>query len=99
MLRLTPSQPRYHLPPVVQRAQPAAPNLVGKISLMEKRHLLTRKPHPEDGRAIGLYLTAAGNQMMQQAENAATEIELEISSKLTVAEKKTFLRLLGKVYF
>ena len=74
------------------------PNLVGKISVMEKRDLLTRVPHPDDGRAIGLHLTAAGNQMMQQAENTATQLELDVSSKLTAAEAKTLLRLLQKVY-
>ena len=74
------------------------PNLVGKISLMEKRDLLTRLPHPDDGRAIGLHLTEAGNQMMQQAEDTATQLELDISSKLTAAETKTLLRLLQKVY-
>ena len=74
------------------------PNLVGKISLMEKRDLLQRKPHPDDGRAIGLHVTAAGSQMMQQAENTATELELEVTSKLTAAEVKTLLRLLQKVY-
>jgi DNA-binding MarR family transcriptional regulator len=28
------------------------PNLVGKISSMEKRDLLARKPHPQDRRAV-----------------------------------------------
>ena len=74
------------------------PNLVGKISLMEKRDLLMRKPHPDDGRAIGLHLTIAGNRMMQQAEITATQLELDVSSKLNVAEAKTLLRLLQKVY-
>ena len=74
------------------------PNLVGKISLMEKRDLLTRKPHPDDGRAIGLHLTTAGSRMMQQAENNATQLELDVSSKLSAAEVKTLLRLLQKVY-
>ena len=74
------------------------PNLVGKISLMEKRDLLTRKPHPDDRRAIGLHLTIAGNRMMQQAEITATQLELDVSSKLNVAEAKTLLRLLQKVY-
>ena len=74
------------------------PNLVGKISLMEKRDLLTRAPHPDDGRAIGLHLTEAGNQMMQQAEATATQLELDVSSKLSAAEAKTLLRLLQKVY-
>ena len=74
------------------------PNLVGKISLMEKRELLMRKPHPDDGRAIGLHLTIAGNRMMQQAEITATQLELDVSSKLNAAEAKTLLRLLQKVY-
>jgi len=74
------------------------PNLVGKISMMEKRDLLTRKPHPDDGRAIGLHLTVAGSQMMQQAENTATQLELDVSNKLTAAESKTLRRLLQKVY-
>ena len=74
------------------------PNLVGKISLMEKRDLLTRVPHPDDGRAIGLHLTTAGSRTMQQAEATATELELDVSSKLSAAEAKTLLRLLQKVY-
>ena len=74
------------------------PNLVGKISLMEKRDLLMRNPHPDDGRAIGLHLTTAGSRMMQQAEITATQLELDVSSKLNAAEAKTLLRLLQKVY-
>ena len=74
------------------------PNLVGKISLMQKRDLLQRLPHPDDGRALGLYLTAAGSQMMQDAETTATQTESDVGNKLTDAELKTLLRLLQKVY-
>ncbi len=93
----------HHNPGVTSRQLCSAlnllpPNLVGKISLMEKRELLVRRPHPEDGRAIGLHLTDAGSQMMIEAENTATELELDVSSKLTAAEAKTLLRLLQKVY-
>ena len=93
----------HHNPGITSRQLCSAlnllpPNLVGKISLMEKRKLLSRKPHPDDGRAIGLHLTDVGMQMMQQAENTATQVELEVSSKLTTAETKTLLRLLQKVY-
>lgn len=75
------------------------PNLVGKINAMEKRSLLARLPHPDDGRAIGLYLTDAGKQLMVQAEKTASELELDAASSLSAAEKKTLLRLLHKVYF
>ena len=74
------------------------PNLVGKITLMEKRDLLVRKPHPDDGRAIGLHLTAVGSQVMQRAEVTATELENDVSRKLTATEAKTLLKLLQKVY-
>jgi len=75
------------------------PDLVGKISLMEKRDLLQRKTNPDDGRAIGLTLSVAGSQMMPDAKNTATESEQEVSSKLTGAEAKNSLRLLQNVYF
>lgn len=74
------------------------PNLVGKINAMEKRDLLARSPHPDDGRAIGLYLKDAGQQLMAQAEKTATELELDAASRLSAAEKRTLLRLLQKVY-
>jgi DNA-binding MarR family transcriptional regulator len=75
------------------------PNLVGKINAIEKRKLLARLPHPDDGRAIGLYLTDAGQHMMVQAEKTATELEQDAASRLSSAEKKTLLKLLQKVYF
>ena len=74
------------------------PNLVGKITQMEKRDLLLRQPHPEDGRAIGLHLTAAGSELMQRAEGTATALEADVSQKLSPTEAKTLLALLQKVY-
>ena len=71
----------------------------GKINAMEKRKLLARLPHPDDGRALGLYLTDAGQHMMVRAEKTATELEQDAASRLSSAEKKTLLKLLQKVYF
>lgn len=74
------------------------PNLVGKISNMEERKLVARKPHPQDGRAVGLYLTQTGAKLMVDAERTASDLEMESGSRLSAAEKKTLLRLLQKVY-
>jgi DNA-binding MarR family transcriptional regulator len=74
------------------------PNLVGKIGALEKRGLLLRQPHPQDGRALGLHLTPAGRQLMAQAEVAALELERQVASALTPAEHRSLLRLLQKVY-
>jgi DNA-binding MarR family transcriptional regulator len=74
------------------------PNLVGMVNALEKRELIVRKPHPRDGRAMGLHLTPAGQKLVQGAERTAAELEAEVASRLTPAEGKTLLRLLRKIY-
>ena len=74
------------------------PNLVGMINALEQRQLITRKPHPRDGRAVGLHLTAAGQKLMRGAERTAVELEAEASARLSPSETKTLIRLLKKIY-
>ena len=74
------------------------PNLVGMINTLEKRELVERKPHPRDGRAMGLHLTAAGQKLMRDAEKTAAALEAEVAARLTPGELKTLIRLLQKVY-
>jgi DNA-binding MarR family transcriptional regulator len=74
------------------------PNLVGMINALAQRGLIERQPHPRDGRAFGLHLTAEGEALMQQAEGTASELELEAASRLSASERQTLIRLLRKVY-
>lgn len=74
------------------------PNLVGKIDGFVKNGWLQRQPHPADGRAFGLSLTAEGTQLMRQAELTASQLEDAATARLTGAERKTLLRLLQKIY-
>ncbi|MBK8070719.1 MAG: MarR family transcriptional regulator [Ramlibacter sp.] len=74
------------------------PNLVGMVNALEKRGLVHRKPHPRDGRAMGLHLSAAGHKLMRDAERTASELEAEVASRLTPGETRTLLRLLKKIY-
>jgi DNA-binding MarR family transcriptional regulator len=74
------------------------PNLVGLIQSLESRGLIERQPHPHDGRAVGLHATPKGLALMQQAEQTASDLELEKTAKLTPAERKTLLTLLQKIY-
>ena len=74
------------------------PNLVGLISGLERRGLIERRPHPSDGRAMGVHLTAAGAELTAQAEQTAAQLELDATDKLTATERKTLIRLLQKVY-
>ena len=74
------------------------PNLVGLVAALEKRGLLERRPHPSDGRAMGLYLTQNGEALTAEAEQAVAQLEVDATAKLTTSERKTLIRLLQKVY-
>jgi DNA-binding MarR family transcriptional regulator len=74
------------------------PNLVGLIQSLEARGLIERKPHPHDGRAVGLHPTAQGKTLMEQAEETATALEIEKTARLTATQRKTLLDLLQKIY-
>lgn len=93
----------YHNPGITSRQLCAAlsilpPNLVALINGLQKRGLITKRPHPNDGRAIGLYATPQGETLMAQAELDAANLEVAAGSRLTAAERKTLIRLLQKVY-
>lgn len=74
------------------------PNLVSLIAAMDSRGLIERRPHPHDGRAIGLHLTAAGEALVRDAERTVMELELETSARLSARERETLIRLLQKIY-
>ena len=74
------------------------PNLVGMINALQKRSLITRRPHPHDGRAMGLHLTAPGQALVLQAERTASELERQATAGLSAAERKTLIQLLRKIY-
>ena len=93
----------HHNPGVTSRQLCASlnilpPNLVGLIQSLESRGLIERKPHPTDGRAVGLHPTDKGVSLMQQAEVTAYELEIDASSKLTAHQRQTLVQLLQKIY-
>jgi DNA-binding MarR family transcriptional regulator len=93
----------HHNPGVTSRQLCASlsilpPNLVGLIQSLESRGLIDRKPHPTDGRAVGLHPTDKGVTLMLQAEVTAFELEIDASSKLTAKQRQTLVQLLQKIY-
>jgi len=74
------------------------PNLVGIIKQLESRGLVERLVHPTDGRAQGLYLTAAGQALTAEAEATVIAAEDRASGRLTDAERRTLTTLLQKIY-
>ncbi len=92
-----------HNPGITSRQLCAAlnilpPNLVVILKQFEKRGLIARKPHPTDGRAIGLSLTDKGDTLVAAAEEVSAASDLSSTHSLTAAERKTLTRLLQKIY-
>ena len=74
------------------------PNLVAMVGTLDKRGLIKRTPHRSDGRAMSLYLTRQGEQLMREAEKTAAHLEREATTRLNAVERATLIRLLQKVY-
>ncbi|MDQ0589315.1 MarR family winged helix-turn-helix transcriptional regulator [Variovorax paradoxus] len=74
------------------------PNLVSLVATLDSRGLIERKPHPHDGRAVGLHLTEAGEHLVREAEQTVTQLEADASARLTARERETLIRLLQKIY-
>jgi len=74
------------------------PNLVSLVATLDGRGLIERKPHPHDGRAVGLHLTEAGEKLIREAEQTVTQLEADASARLTARERETLIRLLQKMY-
>jgi len=92
-----------HNPGITSRQLCAAlgilpPNLVRLVADMDKRGLILRKPHPTDGRAIGLHLAPEGKKMMRDAEAAALALEDSVAADLSLAERQTLMQLLQRIY-
>jgi DNA-binding MarR family transcriptional regulator len=92
-----------HNPGITSRQLCAAlnilpPNLVGLVQSLDKRGLITRVPHPHDGRATGLHPTHDGAALMSEAEKTASQLEEDVTQRLTPNERQTLLRLLQKIY-
>jgi DNA-binding MarR family transcriptional regulator len=74
------------------------PNMVGMIDALARRGFLERRPHPRDGRATGLYLTAAGRELVDTAEPQLKSSEEKAVAHLSEAEQAQLMQLLQKLY-
>jgi DNA-binding MarR family transcriptional regulator len=74
------------------------PNLVSLVATLDSRGLIERRPHPHDGRAVGLHLTSDGEALIREAEQAVVQLEADASAKLSTRERETLIKLLQKIY-
>ncbi len=98
VLALTGRNPGITASQLCQILDLQSPNLVGLVKQLQDRALIERRPHPTDGRAMGLHLTLGGRQLLEQASALAQAADEEASTLLTPDERQTLARLLHKIY-
>ena len=74
------------------------PNMVGMIDALARRGFLSKRPHPRDGRATGLYLTGSGQELVGNAEAQLKDSEAKAVAHLSEAERTQLMALLQKLY-
>jgi DNA-binding MarR family transcriptional regulator len=74
------------------------PNLVRLLGRLDERVLVLREAHPDDGRALGLKLSAAGEALLRAAEATAAQLEIDATSTLSPAERAQLIALLQRIY-
>jgi DNA-binding MarR family transcriptional regulator len=70
--------------------------MVGLVDTLEERRLIERR-RGEDRRTNGLWLTRAGRALLARALRAIARHERRIAARLSAAERRQLLALLGKI--
>lgn len=74
------------------------PNMAVMIDSLVQRSYVQRRPHPSDGRATGIYLTAEAQELMTRAQPQLKADEEHAIAHLSEGEQKLLLELLRKLY-
>jgi DNA-binding MarR family transcriptional regulator len=80
--------PALRLPP---------PHVTTLLDRLEGRGLLARRRHPDDGRAVQVLLTAAGQALAEQARGLSATMEDGLDAALSPAERTRLRALLLKL--
>ena len=74
----------------------STPTVSISVRQLEKSELIARKPHPEDGRAVQLFLTSKGEEVYQNARGFHRQKFEKLLSGLKPEEREILVSLLEK---
>lgn len=67
------------------------------VRALEQRQLITRRPDPSDARQVLVTLTATGDSVLDQLDAVMNEVQEEVLTALTRAQRHALLDLLGQL--
>ncbi len=80
---------------LARRLERAVPTVSVEVRHLEDAGLVARRPHPQDGRAVQVFLTSEGRALYERVQRARRDTLARLLSGLTSEERTTLLRLLG----
>ena len=83
---------------LAQRLHMDRATTMGIVNRLQNRHYLRRGPSPQDRRRKTLYLTEAGEAMLQRARECIWEHERWLKSRFTKREIQTLMSLLDRIH-
>ena len=82
---------------LVERVYSDANTIAGMLARLEKRKLIRRQPHAEDGRARCVFLTTLGRRTQQKLVEVARPMHAALEAQFTRQELDLLRELLGRV--
>jgi DNA-binding MarR family transcriptional regulator len=67
------------------------------LTLLESKGLVTRTPHPRDGRALSVGLTRAGRRLAQDMRQSSADLRADLVALFQQKELETLIEYLGRV--
>jgi DNA-binding MarR family transcriptional regulator len=82
---------------LVERLDVEQATIANTLTRMERDGLIERRPHPQDGRAQCIHLTAKARALEAPATAAAQAVNETALAPLPPVARKAFLRVMGQV--
>jgi DNA-binding MarR family transcriptional regulator len=97
ILVLVASNPQVNQKQLGEALDISAPNMAVTLDRLVERGWVERVRGTRDRRAMHIYLTASGNELVKRAEKIASTMENHTLRVLSAAEKALLIELLMKV--
>jgi DNA-binding MarR family transcriptional regulator len=82
---------------LVQRGGYDASTTGNMLKQMEKQGLIRRQPHPDDGRAKLVFLTAKGRTLQEQLWNESRQLRQSLWNALSPKERQVLSQAIAKI--
>ncbi|WP_432533083.1 MarR family winged helix-turn-helix transcriptional regulator [Kineococcus arenarius] len=97
VLRAVQAQPGLEQSALATAAISTKATLAEMLQRLEHRGLIERRGDPGDGRRRCVHLTAEGSRVLQDAEPLARRVDASFTGRLSAAEHRTLVELLGRM--